>query len=292
MADAVIKAVGITYHVLPHRRVPSATKWHPDSTEKSRNPPVCFWLLTLCFFWRIRASIMSWCQAYLHRCVEMLLSTYDVYRFKTLSINQTRCPLPLYVREYNRMAQTLLEMAKDLTRTLVEAGHLAAEDMPHTLQSTYTTLATLKVQEEAGTSPSMPSAEPTPVDWRKSITRHAVTCLVCGDTFKQLSIRHLSMHGLDTRSYRTQYGIPRTQPLSARATTQRRRQVAQTLRPWERTSTYRKGQTRHGTALPEPKAEILPEATEAPHPVTSAQPKRQRQTTLRKNASPKTSAPG
>ena len=53
------------------------------------------------------------------------------------------------------MAQTLLEMAKDLTRTLVETGRLAAEDMSQTLQSTYTTLATLKAQEEAETSPSM-----------------------------------------------------------------------------------------------------------------------------------------
>jgi predicted transcriptional regulator len=184
------------------------------------------------------------------------------------------------------MAQTLLEMAKDLTRTLVESGRLSAEDLQHTLQSTYSTLAALKAQEEAGTSPSMPGAEPPPVDWRKSITRHAVTCLVCGDTFKQLSIRHLSMHGLDTRSYRTQYGIPRTQPLSARSTTQRRRQVAQTLRPWERTSTYRKAQARHGTASPEPEAETLPEATEAPHTAASAQPKRQRKTTSRKNASP------
>jgi predicted transcriptional regulator len=188
------------------------------------------------------------------------------------------------------MAQTLLEMAKDLTRTLVETGHLAAEDMPHTLQSTYTTLATLKMQEEARTSPSMPDAEPPPVDWRKSITRHAVTCLVCGDTCKQLSIRHLSMHGLDTRSYRTQYGIPRTQPLSARSTTQRRRQAVQATRPWEKTSTYRKAQARHGTAWPEPAAETLPEETEAPS--ASAQPKRQRQTTSRKNASPKTSAQG
>jgi predicted transcriptional regulator len=75
------------------------------------------------------------------------------------------------------MAQTLVEMTKDLTRTLLEAGHLSAEDMQHTLQSTYTTLATLKAQEETGISTSMPNAEPLPADWRKSITRHAVTCL-------------------------------------------------------------------------------------------------------------------
>ena len=182
------------------------------------------------------------------------------------------------------MAQTLLEMAKDLTRTLVETGRLAAEDMSQTLQSTYTTLATLKAQEEAETSPSMPEAEPPPVNWRKSITKHAVTCLECGDTFKQLSIRHLGIHGLDTRSYRVKYGIPRTQPLTARATTERRRQIVQEIRPWEKTPTYRRGQAHNGHAAPEPEAEVLPEETEEPRAAAPAQPKRQRKTTPKKTA--------
>jgi|SRR5688572_22666102 len=137
------------------------------------------------------------------------------------------------------MTQTLLEMTKDLARILVETGRLSAEDMQDTLQSTYATLATLKAQEESGTSTTIPVAEPSLVDWRKSITRHAVTCLECGDTFKQLSIRHLGMHGLDIQSYRTKYGIPRTQPLAARATTERRRQVVQETRPWEKAPRYR-----------------------------------------------------
>ena len=35
------------------------------------------------------------------------------------------------------MAQSLLEIAKDLTHTLVETGGLSAEDMQDTLQNTY-----------------------------------------------------------------------------------------------------------------------------------------------------------
>jgi hypothetical protein len=31
------------------------------------------------------------------------------------------------------------------------------------------------------------------------------------------------------------YGIPRTQPLSAKATTAKRREIAQAIKPWERT---------------------------------------------------------
>jgi predicted transcriptional regulator len=184
------------------------------------------------------------------------------------------------------MVQTLLEMAKDLTHSLVEAGRLSAEDLQDALQKTYATLTTLKVQEEAGTPTTLTDAEPLPVDWRKSITRHTVTCLACGDTLKQLSIRHLRMHGLDLRSYRTKYGIPRSQPLAARTTTERRRQVVQETRPWEQAPAYRKSQARQETALPEP------EETEAPSVAASAQPKRQRKTTSKKKAAPKTRAQG
>jgi predicted transcriptional regulator len=145
------------------------------------------------------------------------------------------------------MAQSLLEMAKDLTRSLVETGKLSPEDMQDTLQKTHATLSALKVQEEMGTTPAASVAESSSVDWRKSITRHTVTCLECGQVFMQLSIRHLGIHGLDSRSYRIKYGIPLTQPLAARSTTERRRQVAQEVRLWEKAPMYRKAQQRKTT---------------------------------------------
>jgi hypothetical protein len=79
-----------------------------------------------------------------------------------------------------------------------------------------------------------------------------------------------------------EYGIPRTQPLAARATTERRRQRVREIRPWEQAPTYRKGQARHGTASPEPAAETLPQETEEPRTAASAQLKRQRKTTPKK----------
>jgi predicted transcriptional regulator len=182
------------------------------------------------------------------------------------------------------MAPTLLEMTTDLTRTLVETGHLSAEDMRDALQSTYALFATLKAQEEAGTRTPLPDAPTPPVDWRQSLTRQTVTCLECGDTFKQLSNRHLKIHGLDTRSYRTKYGIPRTQPLAARTTTERRRLIAQETRPWEQAPRYHKGQARDGTASPEPEAEAIHEAAAKPDTGVPPQPKRQRKTMPKKTA--------
>ena len=86
------------------------------------------------------------------------------------------------------MPQSLLEIAKDLTLALVGAGRLSAADIQDTLQKTYATLAALKAQEETGLG-AVRTQEP--VDWRKSITRRTITCLECGQAFKQLSVRHL-----------------------------------------------------------------------------------------------------
>jgi predicted transcriptional regulator len=179
-------------------------------------------------------------------------------------------------------------MAKDLTRTLVETGRLSAEDMQDVLHKTHATLTALKGQEEMGTAPAVSVAKSSPVDWRKSIRKHVITCLECELAVKQLSRRHLMTHGLDPRSYRMKYGIPRSQPLTARATTERRRQVVQAVRPWEKTPTYVKGHAQNGAAWPEPEAEAVQEQTEEPVAATPGQSKRQRRTTSKPKTAAKT----
>jgi predicted transcriptional regulator len=130
-------------------------------------------------------------------------------------------------------------MAKDLVKSQIEHQHLPPEILQQTLQETYASLLSLKAQEdrlESGNAGYLPESKQTPaVDWKKSITKHAITCLECGQAFKQLSLRHLSQHDMDSRSYREKFGIPKTQPLSAKQTTARRREIAQAIKPWELT---------------------------------------------------------
>ena len=142
------------------------------------------------------------------------------------------------------MSQTLLEMAKDLVMAQIAAHRLAPDEMHQALQQTYASLQALKTQEDAHGSVAVatPETPPKPANWRKSITKHIVTCLECGASFKQLSVRHLQEHGLDGRSYRVKYGIPRTQALAAKATTSRRKEVVQRSRPWENAPTFLKAQ--------------------------------------------------
>jgi predicted transcriptional regulator len=155
-----------------------------------------------------------------------------------------------HTKEYC-MSQTLLEMAKDLVLAQIEAHRLAADEMHAALQHTYATLQALKMQEESYSSVAVapPETPSKPVNWRKSITKHTVTCLECGASFKQLSVRHLRDHGLDGRSYRVKYDMPRTQPLAAKEVTSRRKEIVQRIRPWQKAPTFLKAQEKAQKAV-------------------------------------------
>src|SRR5438128_2503948 len=142
-------------------------------------------------------------------------------------------------------------MAKDLVMAQIEAHRLAPDDMHAALQHTYASLQALKTQEDAHGSVAVatPETPSQPVNWRKSIPKHTVTCLECGASFKQLSVRHLKEHELDGRSYRVKYGIPRTQALAAKETTSRRKEIVQRSRPWEKTPTFVKAQQKAQKAV-------------------------------------------
>jgi predicted transcriptional regulator len=160
------------------------------------------------------------------------------------------------------MEQTITEMAKDLTLALLEADLLAPEDVQKQLAKTHAGLLELRAREDNPRGGEVRGevqieSTPAPPDWKKSIKKYAIECLVCGQTFKQLSARHLRQHNLDARTYRQRFGIPRTQALSAKETTAMRRHIVQQSRPWEKAPTYLK-------------------AHEPPPPSTPARPKRER----------------
>jgi predicted transcriptional regulator len=151
------------------------------------------------------------------------------------------------------MSQTLLEMANDLVLAQIQAMTLSPDEMHAALQQTYSSLQALKTQEDAygSVAGATPETPVRPVNWRKSISKHRVTCLECGASFKQLSVRHLKEHGLDGKAYRTKYGIPRTQALAAKETTSRRKEVVQRSRPWEKAPRFSRHRRRRNGSKPQ-----------------------------------------
>jgi predicted transcriptional regulator len=141
---------------------------------------------------------------------------------------------------------SVLAMATDLVLAQIRAGHLSLDAMRPLLHETYAHLLALKAHE-AGRRLSTSHARAVrsaPVHWKQSITKHAVACLECGASFKQLSLGHLKLHDLDPRAYRAKYGIPRRQPLAAKAVTVQRKQLVQQHRPWEKAPNYLKAHAR------------------------------------------------
>jgi predicted transcriptional regulator len=177
------------------------------------------------------------------------------------------------------MPQSLLEMAKDLVMAQIEAHRLSPEDMHPALQQTYASLKALQALEEANgrVAIATPETPPEPINWKKSITKYTVTCLECGQSLKQLSVRHLKDHGLDGRSYREKYRIPRKQPLAAKETTLKRKEIVQSSRPWEKAPTFVKAQE-------EKKKQDVKAQEKAQKAVAQETGKVQRRKTVRKKA--------
>ena len=145
------------------------------------------------------------------------------------------------------MASPITEMAKDLTLALIKAHLITAADMQQRLVEAHASLLQLKAREDSNLGREEDreaELRPRPPvgGWRTSIKKNSVACLICGAIFKQLSARHLRQHDLDPRTYRQRFGIPSTQPLSAKDSTAKRRQAAQRTRLWETTPSYLKSQ--------------------------------------------------
>jgi predicted transcriptional regulator len=138
-------------------------------------------------------------------------------------------------------------MVKELVLAQIQNGSVSPDNLPQVLNTTHQNLLVLKSIEESR-DPSVASFTPSTgaLDWKKSITKHAVRCMECGASFKQLSTRHLRQHDLTSRTYRDKYGIPRAQSLAAKETTARRKQIVQQSKPWEKTATYMKSQNQNG----------------------------------------------
>jgi predicted transcriptional regulator len=155
------------------------------------------------------------------------------------------------------MSQTLLEIAKELVFAQIHAHKLSPEDMHETLRNIHDCLLDLHAQEASyGLGVVETPERQAPRNWKQSITKYSVRCLVCDGRYKQLSA-HLKTHGLDASSYRIRFGIPRRHPLSARIVTIKRRQTAQIVRPWEKTQGYLKKQQQ---AQPVAKRRHLPKS--------------------------------
>ncbi len=111
-------------------------------------------------------------------------------------------------------------MTAELVQSQISGADMTTEEIKTALNETYQTLQGLHNAEVSGQNveaDTKPVMEP-----KRSIQKHKVICLECGQEFKMLSPKHLRSHDLTPKEYRKKYGFSARQPLCAKSLSERR----------------------------------------------------------------------
>jgi len=116
-------------------------------------------------------------------------------------------------------------MAAEILAAHASTTPMTSDELIAELQNIHSALQSL----EAGKEVAVTGEEvKTTISLKEAFKKNEVICMVCGKGgFKTLT-RHLnSAHNMKPKEYKKQFGIPSTQPLSAKSLTEARRKVAQ-----------------------------------------------------------------
>lgn len=123
---------------------------------------------------------------------------------------------------------TLLEMATSIVSAHASKNPMSKDELLAEIQEVYKALCAM----EKGVVPTLEATATTEegpvavISKRKAFGKDKITCMLCGKSMTTLA-RHLGTeHGMKPGEYRKQFGIPRTQPLAAKAYSESRRQMA------------------------------------------------------------------
>lgn len=116
----------------------------------------------------------------------------------------------------------LLEITSEIVKAQASHAAMTPDDMTEALKKVYKALKWIYAQEEKASK----DEEGIGISGLDSIQRNKVICLECGKEFKQLSGKHLGLHGLSPKEYKKKHGIPLRQSLSARTLSAKRRRIA------------------------------------------------------------------
>jgi predicted transcriptional regulator len=129
------------------------------------------------------------------------------------------------------MTRKLYEIAADIIEAQATMGPMTPDALEQALSRVFITLQRMKMAEDGGvlmdeTQQETPEETPEKIDPKSSIQEDRVICLECGAEMRQLTIKHLSSHGLTMREYKTKWGFPQKQSLSAKFLTKARSKAA------------------------------------------------------------------
>jgi predicted transcriptional regulator len=172
------------------------------------------------------------------------------------------------------MSKKLVEIASEIVQTQVSLSSMSAGEIATSLRQVFRTLQDLQKAEvgefDIGVTESAqgtaPEESPKQIKPENSILDNKVICLECGAEMKQLTQKHLAVHGMSPKEYRKKYGFTMRTPLAAKSLIKARSKAAKKRGLPEKLRIFI--ETRR-----QEKAAAAAQAAEAPASVTDDKPK-------------------
>jgi predicted transcriptional regulator len=125
------------------------------------------------------------------------------------------------------MSKQFVRLAADIVIANSTGKGFTTEQLTHMLKAVADTLEELAVEPGGLAALEHPAGEAAvPEDWKASIGKNTITCMICGYSGKLLTPHLKSKHKVTPRDYRKQFGIPARTPLVSKAYRAKRSKIA------------------------------------------------------------------
>ena len=124
------------------------------------------------------------------------------------------------------MSKQFVRLAADIIIANSTGKGFNTEQLTEMLKSVTETLEGLAAEPEETAAEQQSAEAAAPKDWKSSIARNAITCLICGYSGKLLTPHLKSKHQMTPREYRKKFNIPARTPLVSKAYRAKRSKIA------------------------------------------------------------------
>jgi predicted transcriptional regulator len=129
--------------------------------------------------------------------------------------------------------ESYVQEALDIVKAQASVRNMSEDEITSMVQRLSQQLKDLLEERSEEDKSEQKQQEPA-VDPKKAIREKSVICLECGKTFKVLTKRHLSTHGLTPAEYKQKWGYKKGTALIAKSLARERRKKMQEMQLWKR----------------------------------------------------------
>ena len=125
------------------------------------------------------------------------------------------------------MSKQFVRLAADIVIANSTGRGFTTEQITHMLKSVADTLEELAIEPGGMVAEESSSREAqTPADWKTSIVKDTITCMICGFSGKVLTPHLKSKHKTTPKEYRKQFDMPSRTSLISKGYQAKRRKIA------------------------------------------------------------------